>query len=65
MEQYLSFTLVGACCPLLLFHPFMDGSFKLCNNGLCTYLDVETGFNYPILEKNTPRPAVPDRHMGS
>jgi hypothetical protein len=60
MEQYLSFTLVGACCPLLLFHPFVDGSFKLCNNGLCTSLDAEAGFNYPI-KKTHP----PDRDMGS
>jgi hypothetical protein len=51
MEQFLSFTLVGASCPLLLFHPFVDGSFKLCNIGLCTSSDVEAGFNYPISKK--------------
>jgi hypothetical protein len=56
MEQFLSFTLVGACCPLLLFHPFVDGSFKLCNNGLCTYSDVEAEFNYPISKKYPVRP---------
>jgi hypothetical protein len=52
MEQFLSFTLVGVCCPLLLFSPFVDGSFKLCNNGLCTSWDVEAEFNYPISKKN-------------
>jgi hypothetical protein len=55
MEQFLSFTLVGVCCPLLLFSPFVDGSFKLCNNGLCTSWDVEAEFNYPISKKKLQR----------
>jgi hypothetical protein len=51
MEQFLSFTLVGAFCPLLFFHPCVDGSFKLCIIGLCTSSDVEAGFKYPISKK--------------
>jgi hypothetical protein len=53
MQQFLSFTLVRTCCPLLLFHPFVDGSFKLCNIGLCTSSNVEAGFNYPISKKKS------------
>jgi hypothetical protein len=53
MEQFLSFTLVGACCPLLLvFYHFREPfSFQLCNNGLCTSSDVEARFNYPLSQK--------------
>jgi hypothetical protein len=38
--------LVVAC--YCFFYPFVDGSFELCNNWLCTSSDVEAGFNYPI-----------------
>jgi hypothetical protein len=48
MEQFLSFTLVGAFAHYCCFHPIVDGSVKLCNNGLSTSSDAEAGFNYPI-----------------
>jgi hypothetical protein len=52
MEQFLSFTLVGDYCLLLLFSPFVDGSFKLCNNGLCTSSDVEAEFFIQYLKNS-------------
>jgi hypothetical protein len=42
---YLSRGLVARCC---FVYPFADGSFEFCNNWLCTFSDVEAGFNYPI-----------------
>jgi hypothetical protein len=45
---YLSRGLVARYC---LFYPFVDGSFELCNNWLCTSSDVEAGLNYPISKK--------------
>jgi hypothetical protein len=52
MEQIFSFTLVGGMLPVAAyFYPFVDGSFELCNNWLCTSSDVEAKFNYPILKK--------------
>jgi hypothetical protein len=48
-----SFTLVGGLLPVVAyFYPFVDGSFELCNNWLCTSLDVDAGFNYPISKKH-------------
>jgi hypothetical protein len=52
MKQFLSFILVGVFCPLLLFHPCVDGSFKLYIIGLCTSSDVEAGFKYLISKKH-------------
>jgi hypothetical protein len=53
MEQIFSFTLVGGMLPVAAyFYPFVDGSFELCNNWLCTSSDVEAKFNYPILKKS-------------
>jgi hypothetical protein len=46
---YLSREHVARC---YLFYPFVDCSFELCNNWLCTSLDVEAGFNYPLSEKD-------------
>jgi hypothetical protein len=46
---YLSRGFVARCC---FFYPFVDGSFELCNNWLCTSPDVEAGFNYPISKKS-------------
>jgi hypothetical protein len=45
----------------VFFYPFVDDSFELCNNCLCTSSDVEAGFNYPISKKmytHGPRPTV-------
>jgi hypothetical protein len=46
---YLSRELVAVAA---YFYPFVDGSFELCNNWLCTSSDVEARFNYPIYKKN-------------
>jgi hypothetical protein len=35
------------------FTTFVDRSFQLCNNWLCTSLDVEAGFNYLLSKKYT------------
>jgi hypothetical protein len=46
---YLSRGHAARCC---LFYPFVDCSFQLCNNWLCTSSDVEAGFNYPLSKKS-------------
>jgi hypothetical protein len=52
IPTFFSFTLVGGLLPVAAyFYPFVDGSFELCNNWLCTSSDVEAGFNYPISKK--------------
>jgi hypothetical protein len=53
MEQFFSFTLVGGLFPVVAFFPpFVDGSFELCNNWLCTSSDVETGLIIQYLKKS-------------
>jgi hypothetical protein len=34
------------------FTTFVECSFQLCNNWLCTSSDVEAGFNYPLYKKS-------------
>jgi hypothetical protein len=53
-EHFLSFTLVGGMLPIAacFFTTFVERSFQLCNNWLCTSSDVEAGFNYPLSKKS-------------